>query len=192
MENEMETPHLFWCNLKTNGLRSELSWSRILEVAVVLTDFDLKRIASYEAVLMYSRTSIPHAPSVDEMYTKNGLWGDCVRSQLTIEQAQTHLLRFVLTHCNEEKPILAGSSLASLVFPFLRLHLPTLSAALCTRSFDVEGVRMVMEGWGGVEGFLGAQSHRAMPELRETLENAQRFRKIIQRWRKESQYNGFV
>ena len=197
-ENKMETPHLFWCNLSTNGISSALSWSRILEIAVILTDFDLNRIASYEAVLFYDRARQTYSPLVDKAYMQNGLWGACARSQLTISQAQTHLLAFTLTHCNEEKPILAGRSLSNLVVPFFRAHLSTLSTALCHRTFDVEALRMAMEDWGGVEGSSEVQApratvslhtpvenaqdraRRAMDNLRETVESAQRFREALQ------------
>lgn len=161
---------LLWVDLEMTGL--DPNEDRILEVAVIATDWDMKEIATYEAVkkvgpnLMKQRmvgdfwdkySNVREALMAQNMDGKNG------------RTVENELLAFVAEHFDADKPvILAGNSIHQ-DRKFLDNEWPRLGEKLHYRMLDVTAWKVVMEG-KYKKKFAKPEAHRALEDIRGSIE----------------------
>lgn len=161
---------LLWMDLEMTGL--DPGEDRILEVAVIATDWDLKEIATYEAVVKVG-PNLMKRRMVGEFWDKYSAVRDALvaqnesgRSARTVEN---ELLEFVDEHFSTDKPvILAGNSIHQ-DRKFLDNEWPRLSDKLHYRMLDVTAWKVVMEG-KYKKKFAKPEQHRALEDIRGSIE----------------------
>lgn len=161
---------LLWMDLEMTGLEPE--HDRILEVAVIATDWDFTEIARYTAVkkvgpnLMNDRMNTQFwidNPSVKDALVaqnENGANGRTVENEL---------LEFLDTHfASDTKVILAGNSIHQ-DRKFIDNEWPRLSERLHYRMLDVSAWKLVFEGKYRKK-FAKPEQHRALEDIKGSIE----------------------
>lgn len=166
----MTRAKLLWMDLEMTGL--DPVEDRILEVAVIVTDWDLKEIASYSAVkkvgpsLMKSRMVgdfWAKFPEVREALIAQNLGG---KNGRTVEN---ELLEFLSKHFEaDERIILAGNSIHQ-DRKFIDNEWTRLSARLHYRMLDVSAWKVVFEG-KYKKKFAKPEAHRALEDIRGSIQ----------------------
>lgn len=164
---------LLWMDLEMTGL--DPADDRILEVAAIATDWNMKEIATYEAVKKVG-PSLMKTRMVGEFWEK---YAD-VREALTAQNAggkngrtvENELLEFLEAHFDvNTRVILAGNSIHQ-DRKFIDNEWPRLSEKLHYRMLDVTAWKVVMEG-KYKKRFTKPEQHRALEDIRGSIEELQ-------------------
>jgi oligoribonuclease len=161
----MPLDKLLWIDMEMTGL--DVSREVIIEVAAIVTTFDMTELDTYETVVQQPQS---HLDAMDEWNTKHhgqsGLTARVPtgRPQLDVEN---DLIEIVTRHFPDKKPVLAGNSIAQDRL-FIDRHMPRLAAKLHYRMLDVTSWKIVM-----VEKFRldydKKKNHRALDDIRESI-----------------------
>ena len=169
----MKKATLLWMDLEMTGL--DPVEDRILEVAVIATDWKFNEIARYVAVkkvgpnLMKSR-----------MTTQFWLDNSAVRDALTAQNldgkngrtVENELLEFIDEHFDaDKKVILAGNSIHQ-DRKFIDNEWTRLSERLHYRMLDVSAWKLVFEGKYRKK-FAKPEQHRALEDIQGSIEELQ-------------------
>ena len=164
---------LLWVDLEMTGLDPALD--RILEVAVIVTDWDFAEIATYEAAVKVTdglfEKRIEAAP---EFWTKFPDVRDALIAQNNSDKAKStqkverELLEFVEKHFYpDEKILLAGNSVHQ-DRKFIDNEWPQLGEKLHYRMLDVSAWKVVFDGKFG-KRFAKPEVHRAIDDIRGSI-----------------------
>lgn len=175
----MKHATLLWMDLEMTGL--DPVKDRILEVAVIATDWNFTEIARFEAVkkvgpsLMKQRMVGPfwekYAHVRDALMAQNekGIHGRTVENDL---------LAFLDEHfAPGERVILAGNSIHQ-DRKFIDNEWPRLSARLHYRMLDVSAWKVVFEG-KYKKKFAKPEAHRALEDIKGSIEELQYYLKKV-------------
>lgn len=164
---------LLWVDLEMTGLDSQNDV--ILEVAVEITDFDFKTLASYEATVKQPRDVV-----VDRMQ-KNTWWANFpenrdqfisnLDSGKPSEQVEQELIALVEEHFGNEPAVLAGNSIHN-DRNFVKEWWPVLDLRLHYRMLDVSSLKVYMQGKHGVQ-FGKKEVHRAFDDIQASIAEMQ-------------------
>lgn len=169
----MRKAKILWVDLEMTGLDSVED--RILEVAVIVTDWQFNEIATYEAVKKVG-PNLMKSRMVGEFWEKFPE----VRDQLMAQNVdgkngrtvENELLEFIDEHFTGDKPvILAGNSIHQ-DRKFIDNEWPRLSVRLHYRMLDVSAWKVVFEG-KYKKRFAKPEAHRAMEDIRGSIEELQ-------------------
>lgn len=150
---------------------------RILEVAVILTDWDFKEIATYEAAVLVGPRLVerrmlkgPAAEfwatvptSRDALIAQNKAKG---RSARTVEN---ELLAFIDKHFEKDTPVLLAGNSIHQDRKFIDNEWARLSKRLHYRMLDVSAWKVVFEGKYR-QKFAKSETHRALEDIRGSIE----------------------
>lgn len=165
---------LLWMDLEMTGL--DPVEDRILEVAVIATDWDFKEIATYEAAkkvgpnLFAKRIKAESAfwdanPTVRDALIKQNA-SDAAKNGRIVEN---ELLEFIEEHFDSaERIILAGNSIHQ-DRKFIDNEWARLSKRLHYRMLDVSAWKVVFEGKYRKK-FAKPDQHRALADIRGSIE----------------------
>jgi oligoribonuclease len=166
----MTTAKYLWLDLETTGFDPDND--RVLECAALVTGGELEPIGgTVDTVLRCPASAVAEADAVvREMHTDNGLWQECAASMVSPEQLDSMLVALIGSVQWADKPVLAG---ATVHFDrgFLRRWCPRTEALLGHRHLDVSSLKMAVVDATGAT-FAKARAHRAMADVRESLEQA--------------------
>lgn len=182
-----------WVDLETTGLDPHADFARILEWAVVFADDarggDLSPVAQYTSAVHWPDAmptgilpprTLPGGALraacdsfVQQMHDRNGLWRDVANpATASLADAEDFLLSIVPAH---GKTRLAGASV-HFDIGWLRVNMPRLAPRLHHQVLDVSALWCACRSWGpDVEG-ASRETHRALPDILATLEDARRLR----------------
>ena len=179
---------LVWLDVETTGL--DPNKDKILELACVVTDYQLKILGEVCFVLNAKIEGEPLLSKVLDMHSINGLFDDVEVSTLKVTQVQNLLITFirVLTEPCEgidgrenERPLLAGSSV-HFDRSFLRAKMPLVESLLHYRSIDVSTLSSLAKHWdNGAYLAEPARSftHRARQDIHESIALLDHYRRIL-------------
>lgn len=183
---------IVWLDLETTGLLP--TKETILEVALIITDDDLKEICRWQRVTSDARHWNFHDmdPFVQEMHHKNGLWMESLRANpilgtlARIDEDLSALVQGVCAGKVGEKngPQIAGNTIG-FDRAFCKQHLPTFEGLLHYRSLDVTSVNeLARRTWTKVyEGrprTAAGTEHRAMADVLNSLDSARYYRGALE------------
>lgn len=174
LRNKMQK-HVLWIDLEMTGL--DPIEDRILEVAAIVTDWNFKEVATYEAAIKVDAklverrmfkgaaaafwNSIPETR--DALIKQNNEQG---RSGRTIE---SELLSFLDEHFEKETPVILAGNSIHMDRRFIEHEWPRLNARLHYRMLDVSAWKVVFEGKYGKK-YAKREAHRALDDIRGSIE----------------------
>jgi oligoribonuclease len=170
---------LLWMDLEMTGL--DPVEDRILEVAVIATDWDFKEVATYTAVktvgpnLVKSRMNIPfwdENASIRDALIAQNLSG---KNGRTVEN---ELLEFIDEHFDADKPVLLAGNSIHQDRKFIDNEWHRLSERLHYRMLDVTAWKVVFEGKYRKK-FAKPETHRALADIKGSIEELQYYMKKI-------------
>lgn len=170
---------LLWMDLEMTGL--DPVEDRIMEVAAVVTDWDFKEIATYTAVKKVGPGIVASRMDNEFWRTFPEVRDALVAQNLTGKNGRTvenELLEFVAEHFDEDKPVLLAGNSIHQDRKFIDNEWPRLAARLHYRMLDVSAWKVVFEGKYGKK-FAKPESHRALADIRGSIEELQYYLKKI-------------
>ena len=164
-----EKSMLLWVDLEMTGLSPV--HDRILEVAAIITDWDLEEKATYTGVVKVSEKIIAER-MVGEFWEKNkasydGLVAQNASGKVSCE-IERELLEFVADNCGNATVYLAGNSIHQ-DQKFIEREWPELNRRLHYRQLDVSSWKVYFENALG-QKFLKPENHRALDDIRGSIE----------------------
>lgn len=174
---------IVWIDVETTGL-NPWTGDKLLEVAALVTDVDLNLLDDhgYHAVVFHeNRDQVRNIASdyVKEMHDTNGLWDKVVGPDavpLTIIDRE--LLEYIQRFAPDERSArLAGNSVR-LDANFIDRYLPKVASHLHYRILDVSSLSFEAQ-IQGVEVYHKRGTHRAMDDIRESIEELKYLRKEL-------------
>lgn len=173
--------NLAWIDIETTGL--DPRHDEILELALIITTQDLHVVMEKSWVVSHVHDLRSHMNDwVLRTHTESGLLEDLRRAVDTIEEVDQEAAAAVKHWRLKDKSILAGSS-PHFDRSFIAQHMPELNEALHYRNFDTSTIERAFEFWRPDlrqprEGRNVA--HRAMADIRWSLECARYYQGVIQ------------
>jgi oligoribonuclease len=163
------TTKLLWVDLEMTNLDPRVD--KILEVAIIITDFDFKELARYEACIKQDRGE------VEKLMSANSFWATVPQNRDSflnnldnakpIEQAEAELVALISEHFKDEPAIIAGNSVYN-DRNFIKPYWPKVEALLHYRMLDVTSFKILMKSKYGVE-YAKKEAHRALGDIEESI-----------------------
>ena len=156
----------------------------IVEIATIVTDDDLQIVAEGPDLVVHA--SDEDLAGMDEvvvrMHTESGLLDRIRGSELSLADAGARTLEFLRQQIPEPGTVpLCGNSIGT-DRRFLAVYLPEVEQHLHYRSVDVSTIKELARRWA--PGLLRAAptkagSHRALDDIRESIEELRFYRKHL-------------
>jgi len=175
------TDRLVWIDCEMTGL--DLAVDELVEVAVVITDFDLTPIHSGLAVVIKPDHSAWENMGgfVRGMHTESGLI-DEVPNGVSLADAEFAILEYILKYVPtaQQAPI-AGNTIGT-DRAFLAKFMPRVDAHLHYRSIDVSSIKELARRWFPRVYFNAPAKnggHRALADILESIRELQYYRLAV-------------
>ena len=179
MKKSFKPERILWVDLEMTGL--DPVEDRILEVGAIITDWDFKEIARFEAVKKVG-------PNLIKKRMVGEFWDEFadVRDALIAQNdngkngrtVENELLAFIDEHIGtDDKVLLAGNSIHQ-DRRFIANEWQRLDARLHYRMLDVSAWKVVFEG-KFKKKFAKPEAHRAIDDIRGSIEELQYYLKKV-------------
>jgi oligoribonuclease len=141
---------LVWVDLEMTGL--EPASCAIIEMAMILTDYNLNRIAPPFNVAIWQPDTVLETmgPFVKDMHTQSGLIEKVRASKTSLEDAEKQALAILTQHASYRTARLCGNSIWQ-DRRFLTAYMPTFEKYLHYRQIDVSSIKELGLWWYGVK-----------------------------------------
>ncbi len=164
---------ILWIDLEMTGLDPVAD--RILEVGAIVTDWEFKEAARYEAV-QHAEPALMARRMVGQFWDDNASVRDALVAQNASgkhsQAVEDELLAFVDEHIGPEgKVLLAGNSIHQ-DRRFIANEWPRLDERLHYRMLDVTAWKVVFEGKYGKK-FAKPEAHRAIDDIQGSIQELQ-------------------
>lgn len=175
------TDRLVWIDCEMTGL--DLSVDELVEVAVVITDFDLTPVHDgFSIVIRPDRSAWDGMGDfVRNMHKESGL-ADEVPTGVSLADAEYAVLEYILEHVpNAQQAPLAGNTIGT-DRAFLAKFMPRVDAHLHYRSIDVSSIKELSRRWFPRIYFNAPSKnggHRALADILESIRELQYYRRAV-------------
>lgn len=173
----MKKAGLLWVDLEMTGLDPEKD--RILEIAVIATNWDLEKIAEYTAVVKVPKRLI-RKRMVGEFWEKNKEAYDGLVRQNTVGKkvkvVEKELLELIEMQFGEEV-YLAGNSIHQ-DRKFIDREWPKVGQRLHYRMLDVSAWKVFFEHAKGKK-FRKRETHRALDDIQGSIEELRYYASML-------------
>jgi oligoribonuclease len=174
-------PHnLVWIDLEMTGLSPEND--RIIEIATIVTDSELNVLE--EGPVMAVKQPLKRLMEMDEWntktHTKSGLVNRVRESEFDEKLAEKATIEFISKYVAGNHSPLCGNSICQ-DRRFLALYMPELESYLHYRNLDVSSIKELIVRWKPeiLKGFRKRNTHQAMDDIRESIEELKFYRKTF-------------
>jgi oligoribonuclease len=179
VKKSFKPERILWVDLEMTGL--DPIEDRILEVGAIVTDWDFKEIARFEAVKKVG-PNLMKKRMVGEFWDEFSDVRDALIAQNTDGKngrtVENELLAFIDEHIGAEgKVLLAGNSIHQ-DRRFIANEWQRLDARLHYRMLDVSAWKVVFEGKFRKK-FAKPEAHRAIDDIRGSIEELQYYLKKV-------------
>lgn len=172
--------NLIWLDLEMTGLNP--SKDRIIEIATVVTDENLKVIATGpNLVINQSEQLIKDMDAWNtKHHTQSGLVERVLKSNLTEADAEIQTLQFLNTYVEPGYSPICGNSIYQ-DRRFLMQYMPKLEAFFHYRHLDVSTLKILARSWapGIASNFSKESNHRALDDVLGSIEELKYYREHI-------------
>jgi oligoribonuclease len=169
--------NLVWMDCEMSGLDPEKE--RLLEIAVIITGPQLHpRIEGPVLVIHQSQQLLDGMDAWNKgTHGKSGLIDKVKASSLTEAQAEQQLLDFMGRYVPRSASPLCGNTISQ-DRRFLVRYMPRLEAWLHYRNLDVSTLKELAKRWKPevYSGFKKAQSHTALADVHESIDELMHYR----------------
>ncbi len=157
---------LLWVDLEMTGL--DVTNDVIIEVACIVTDFNFKPLATYEALVLQPEEKLSNMNEwAQAQHDASGLT-DRIRSEGKPEdEVIAELVDFIQTNFSGEPAILAGNSIHN-DRNFVKQWWPEVDALLHYRMMDVSSFKIIMQAKHGVN-FEKKDMHLAADDIQASI-----------------------
>ena len=176
----MPPKNLIWIDLEMTGLSPDND--RIIEIASIVTDAQLNILE--EGPVMAIHQSLKRLIDMDgwntKTHTKSGLVSRVRASALDEKQAEQTTIDFISKYVAAKHSPLCGNSVCQ-DRRFLANYMPKLESYLHYRNLDVSSVKELVVRWRPelLKGFSKQNTHKAMDDIRESIEELKYYRKTF-------------
>ncbi|KQO47438.1 MULTISPECIES: oligoribonuclease [unclassified Frigoribacterium] len=170
---------LVWIDCEMTGL--DLSVDELVEVAVVVTDFDLKPVhPGFTIVIKPDQSALDNMGEfVTEMHRSSGLI-DEIPDGVSLAEAEFEVLEYILKYVpTEQHAPLAGNTIGT-DRAFLAKYMPRVDGHLHYRSVDVSSIKELARRWFPRVYFNAPQKHgghRALADILESIRELEYYRR---------------
>lgn len=181
---------LLWIDAETTDLPEGNDYSKVymLEIAAIVTDFDLNKITGYHTPIKLTpeaADSLRENDYVRNMHKANGLIKDAAQSDVTVSDAEVEIIKMLKeeTALNKGNLMIAGSGVAAFDHPLLKHWMPELASWLAYYPFDIGIERRVSKILAGrplvnptTASYGEDKLHRALNDVEAHIEETRTFR----------------
>jgi oligoribonuclease len=170
---------LVWIDCEMTGL--DLAIDELVEVAVVVTDFDLVPVdAGFSIVINPDPAALDNMGEfVTDMHRSSGLL-DEIPAGVSLADAEFAVLEYLLQHVpNGGKAPIAGNTIGT-DRAFLAKYMPRVDAHLHYRSVDVSSIKVLAKEWFPRIYFNSPAKnggHRALADILESIRELEYYRR---------------
>lgn len=173
IDKKLKPTKLLWMDLEMTGLDPQKDV--ILEVAVDITDFDFKTLATYEACVKQPKDTVVKRMQENVWWrdypeNRDGFVNNLEKGK-SLLQIEQDLVALVEEHFGSEPAVLAGNSIHSDRL-FIRQWMPALDLKLHYRMLDVTSWKLLFQGKYQVE-FKKPEVHRAFEDVQGSIAELQ-------------------
>ena len=168
---------LVWVDMEMSGLRPEID--RVIEIAVIVTDSELRVVAESEALAVHQPDSV--LDGMDQWnrstHGRSGLTERVRASTITEAQAEERILAFLRPLVTEGKSPMCGNSICQ-DRRFMARYMPRLEAFFHYRNLDVSTLKELCKRWQPAlaKGFEKRSAHTALADIRESIDELRYYR----------------
>ncbi|MCU1407999.1 MAG: oligoribonuclease [Microbacteriaceae bacterium] len=170
-----------WIDCEMTGL--DLDSDELVEIAVVITDFDLNLVdPGIDIVIKPDPSALEHMGDfVREMHTSSGLIEE-IPNGVSVAEAEYEVLEYILKFIPaEQKAPLAGNSIGT-DRAFLSKFMPRLDNQLHYRNVDVSSIKELARRWYPRAYFNAPPKdggHRALADILESIRELAYYRRAV-------------
>lgn len=178
----MPSQNLVWIDLEMTGLSPETDV--IIEIASIVTDSQLNILG--EGPVIAVSQPLTRLAQMNEWntrtHTESGLVNRVKESNISTAEAESQTLEFIRGLVPGNHSPLCGNSICQ-DRRFLARHMPKLEAYLHYRNLDVSSIKELVSRWRPelLGGFSKRNTHRAMEDIRESIEELKYYRRTFLR-----------
>lgn len=172
-----ENPKLVWLDMEMTGLDPQKEG--IIEMATIITDSQLNILEEGPNLVIHQSQVLLQDmdPWNTKHHEKSGLLEEVRKSKITVKQAEKLTLEFIKNYCAPKKSPLCGNSVHH-DRRFLEFHMPEIHEYLHYRHIDVSTVKSLAKFWYPKVKFPKKNNaHRALDDIRESIEELKDYRK---------------
>jgi oligoribonuclease len=178
----LDEHNLIWIDLEMTGLSPVTD--RIIEIAVVVTDAQVTRRVEGPVLAVYQSDAVLDAMDAWNKGThgKSGLIDRVKASTLDEAAAEAQVIAFLQQYVPAGKSPMCGNSICQ-DRRFLAKDMPALEAFFHYRNLDVSTLKELARRWkpAALEGFKKAQSHTALADIHESIDELLHYRQHLLR-----------
>ncbi len=180
-DDKAKNDRIIWIDCEMTGL--DLGADALIEVAVLVTDFELTQLGDGIDVLIKPEPAALEQMNdfVRDMHTRSGLL-DELANGLTMEQAEQQVMDYITQYAPEAgKWPLGGNSVAT-DRAFLDRDMPLLSKHLHYRLIDVSSIKELSRRWYPRAYFNAPKKqggHRALADITESIAELRYYREAV-------------
>ncbi len=168
--------NLIWIDLEMTGLDPDQDL--IIEIATVVTDKELNRVAEGPVIAIYQEDSVLDA--MDEWNTtqhgKSGLLDRVRKSEYSMVDAERMTIEFLQNYVPVNVSPMCGNSICQ-DRRFLYRYMPELEKYFLYRNLDVSTLKELIKRWTtGQDQFIKNASHLALDDIYDSIEELQHYR----------------
>ena len=171
--------YMIWLDLEMSGLDPDQHV--ILEIASVITDWDLEIIAEgpdlaifqpQERLLSMEQWSMDH-------HNASGLMERVITSPYTCEEAERKTIEFISRYTEKGRSPLCGNSIWQ-DRRFLVRHMPLLESFFHYRNIDVSTIKELVKKWyPSLPPFKKDKAHLALMDIKESIKELRYYREKV-------------
>jgi oligoribonuclease len=175
------TDLLVWIDCEMTGL--DLGIDELVEVAVVITDYNLVPVAEgFDIVIKPDASAWDNMGDfVRNMHTESGLINE-IPNGVTLAEAEFEVLEYILKYVpNHQSAPLAGNTIGT-DRAFLAKFMPRVDTHLHYRSIDVSSIKELARHWFPRVYFHSPAKnggHRALADILESIRELEYYRKAV-------------
>ncbi len=170
--------NLVWLDMEMSGLDPEVC--RPLEMATLVTNNALEIIAEGPNIVIHQSDEVLAAMDAwnTQHHGDSGLTLSVRQSRVTMREAEQMTLDFLEMWTEPGKSPLCGNSIGQ-DRRFLRRYMPRLDRHFHYRVIDISTMKELAKRWYGIVPPPKHETHRALEDIRESIEELRFYRRTI-------------